>query len=1597
MISNIIQFARERILRGNLRFLLTALCLTLTLGAVANPITREQARLKAEKFLKTRKGNFVLSPVTNKLKLAPAQQHDAGDDVQYYVFNRGMNQGYVLVAADDQIESVLGYTDSGEFDYQTIPDNMRYWLDSYAKYIAELQKTKEPVRREAPVHPAIAPMMTSTWSQGWPYNNECPMYFTEGRSVTGCVATAMAQILYYQRDKSVSEVQKDIPGYTCYTETTWGKLQVEGIPAGSPIDWANMIDNYGGGGTAKQQLAVAQLMHYCGVSVEMEYTNSASAAQSYRVADAMKAYFGYGNSVRYISRSSYSDTDWDAIIYNELESGRVVYLSGANSEAGHAFVTDGYDGNHCYHINWGWGGSSDGFFLLSSLNPSSQGIGGSGDGYNQYQDAIIGCEPENYGEKEIPIANATAKRICVENFDANGDGVFTYGEAAQVKDIGTVFQGQRINAFTELYYFTGLTSLADNAFKGCTSLANIKLPKALKHIGAHAFDGCRVLKTFKLPDALASIGEAAFAGCRVLTDLTLPIGLTAIADSTFAGCAAFTTVNLPLTVKSIGNNAFEGCTKLTSFTIKTFSPEAIAMGKDVFKDIDLSEATLNVMQGTKAFFQSADQWREFGTIYEERTLSGGEFAEIAEKQTFYFYNEGTGRYLAMGEAWGTQAIVSDSPLRFQLRRSATMPEGVYYIYCMDNTQEGHVLFRTNTDDNIGKGVAACFVDGASSHVTDKTGYWTVKEVGDKVYTFQVPSGQTGYNSNQFLGIQLDHASNIASPTYGAYSDVDYSTNPAYCQWRFIAYNEEQTTYFEAVQTLGNLLQAAQKKHADHGFEQAVYDDINSSLEKVLGAQHTLRKKMRLIEFKDPLLRELAVAYYDVDDDGEVSLTEASKLTDFGYGVFEGKAFTDLTDLQYFPNVIDIYGNSFQNCKTLQSVELPKKLQNIYYQAFRYCTKLTTITLPQSIINLGDNAFEGCTALNSVTILNPDPSTIYLGGELFKGVKLSAATLYVPAGSKELYAKANVWKDFGTIVEVRGNKQVQFSPIEPNVNGYIYNIADRRYLNKGEAWGTQAVVDYSGFVYQFRTNKSLPEGVYYLYSNDAGGNHVLFRTDTDSKVGVGVKACYTDGSEGKTAYWQVEQNPDDMTFTMQVPKTDASYVEGEYFGTQRDHQNDATFWDTYGVFYDVTPGDNPARVQWAFIKQADVQKAEAFDELVASLGKLLDKAAAKDIERAAEQAVYDDFNSTEDQIQTAIGSLRHKLGYIDFVDAKAKSLCTNNWDTDDDGELTYEEAAAVTEIGSTFYNAIGLTSFDEFRYFTSVTDIPDEAFRNSTSLVSLYLPESVRSIGEHFLTGCSDLKYVAVLSPDAVVKSADATLPRSVTVFVPKALMEAYEADENWGRGTIVEYTGIPTVTANDVNREYGRTTNKYTYIVSGAPINGDPVCTFEPVIEEETGEPYEEARIPVGEYNIVAGAGTITTDGLVLVNGKLTVEPAPITVTAKSYTRNIGEPNPEFEVTYKGFRNREKVETAFTVLPVVECDATADSPGGEYEIRLSGAVAPNYEITYVNGTLTVIDPVGIKGVASDSEEGKTYDLQGRPVTKPATHGIYIINGKKVVK
>ena len=360
----------------------------ITAKDVANRFVRENSRLKSL----ANGGDLVLAYTAN-----------TGNVNNFYVYNLAKG-GFVIVSADDCVEQVLGYSENGSFDINAIPDNMRDALEEYKReinYAIEHSAISMGSALALPDMAAekspVAPLLTTKWNQGAPYNNKCPMYDTERRCVTGCTATAMAQVMnYFEWPKT----GKGSCSYTTAINGTDTNLSLDFSTI--TFDWDNMLDVYGSSATDAQNDAVATLMYSVGVGAKMSYglSSGASFSNAYK---ALIGNFDYDKTLQYISRDYYSPSEWNNLIYNEVANGRPVLYAGYNSSSGHAYVCDGYSSDNFFHINWGWGGMSDGYFKLSALNPSGQGIGGSDSGYNSGQEIIYGFAP-NKGTTEFSYA-----------------------------------------------------------------------------------------------------------------------------------------------------------------------------------------------------------------------------------------------------------------------------------------------------------------------------------------------------------------------------------------------------------------------------------------------------------------------------------------------------------------------------------------------------------------------------------------------------------------------------------------------------------------------------------------------------------------------------------------------------------------------------------------------------------------------------------------------------------------------------------------------------------------------------------------------------------------------------------------------------------------------------------------------------------------------------------------------------------------------------------------------------------------------------------------------------------------------------------------
>ncbi len=392
----------------------------MTLVAWGEPIDRNEALKQANAFLSS-KG----IPVRQSLDMAYAQPGKAAEARSlYYVFNVGNDKGFVIVAGDDAVSPILAYADRGDFSEREMAPAAKAMLESYAQQIEMIQQNPSLAVAASTSYAAIAPMVETQWNQMEPYNYMCPIIRGEAvRSVTGCVATAMAQIIYYH--KHPVEQTKAIPAYELSSRYV--------IPGADPVtlNWDAMQLTYTGSEAEDDPsaLAVAQLMVLCGKSVKMSYSSSASGAASESVPAALKEYFDYDGAAHMVYRDEYANADWEKMIYDELAAKRPVYLSGTSvsgtSAVGHAFVCDGYDGEGRFHINWGWGGMSDGFFRLTLLNPDDHGTGGNNGsgGFNIDEGAIIGIQP-NQGGTSQEVAQMTLDHFAATEETITRNSIF---------------------------------------------------------------------------------------------------------------------------------------------------------------------------------------------------------------------------------------------------------------------------------------------------------------------------------------------------------------------------------------------------------------------------------------------------------------------------------------------------------------------------------------------------------------------------------------------------------------------------------------------------------------------------------------------------------------------------------------------------------------------------------------------------------------------------------------------------------------------------------------------------------------------------------------------------------------------------------------------------------------------------------------------------------------------------------------------------------------------------------------------------------------------------------------------------------------------
>ena len=346
------------------------------------------------------------------------------------VFDVAGGRGFVVTSGDE----IVGYCEHGTFSEGLLPDNFRWWLEAMAAEGAEPAAVGDA---DDDAMPPVAPMLTTAWGQHEPYNDRCPVVDGQ-RTLTGCVATAMAQVMAYHRHPVGTTAV--IPAYV----TRSHGVSMPALPSVT-FDWSALD-----AGGSRADAVAADLALYCGQAVQMDYRTDASGSYLAEAAEAFRQYLGYDRDVQHVVATHYTAAEWERLVYDEVAQGRPVIIAGQTpSGGGHAFVANGYDGEGRFFINWGWTGDYDGYFRLPHLKPTASN-------YSTNQDAVIGIQPPDgidhaepplrLAGRNLAVSGLTIQMLMVNLNTTAGDYDFGYAEQHADGTWGTVY-AQRTLAF----------------------------------------------------------------------------------------------------------------------------------------------------------------------------------------------------------------------------------------------------------------------------------------------------------------------------------------------------------------------------------------------------------------------------------------------------------------------------------------------------------------------------------------------------------------------------------------------------------------------------------------------------------------------------------------------------------------------------------------------------------------------------------------------------------------------------------------------------------------------------------------------------------------------------------------------------------------------------------------------------------------------------------------------------------------------------------------------------------------------------------------------------------------------------------------------
>ena len=1437
------------------------------MAVMAGRVSEAEALQKAQQFMQGK--NFV----QKQLRRAPSL--DASKNA-YYVFNAENSGGFVIVAGDDRMPDILGYSEKGTLNIDSVPDGLR-WLLGYYEDIAKrtngnskaIAKTKRTER--APISPLIA----TEWGQDYPYNLQCPT-IGSSQCITGCVATAMAQIMNYCQWPEGETTS--IKGFTSYSN----KINLPELEP-TTFNWNYMNVS-----------EISKLMRYCGQAIEMDYGLNTSGTFSENAAYTLVQNFGYDSNIKIVYQQDYTDEDWETLMYQELDAKRAVLFSGtsASGGVGHAFIIHGYDTGHFY-INWGWEGLDDGYFMLTGLTPD-------GSDFSYYQSAVIGIQPPGgvRNQPEHPIVSVTQLWSPVDVLynwrDENG----CFNDFEVSPCVKSSCTDQPVLLALGLYNENGLQKVL------CSE--------------SHTFTDNEEYDYWVTLSMDNSIADGDY--------YIYPISRRSDAEEWLQDTRA--------DVNCLKVSIHDNLRKIQLFKkhVKVFDPNnrlrnyvAIYNNDGVYYDLYVEAGKNRAM-----VIPANGGYKGDIVIPDYVTYEGVEYSVYeASRLAFDCCQELTSLSTSMTNA----PIISNCPLltKLDLREGVKIFNGImgcnlleqvdlpqsvesaqaYFPYCPKlatlKFKNQEMLTLRNWDFQ------------SSNSITDIYFYQTTPpslqyQDGDVEpipgVTIHVPRGTlTSYENSIWKQFELIDDISVEYGGHKIYWSYCQSTTPPG----------------------GRSLELMDERGLDREFAIRVPAELMKAYKgcKISAIQfYTLWSDMDLADYvfvTKPGVDYLSKQNAEPERESWVTTQLSNPVTIDGDELYVGIGRRDNLRISY----------------STDDFEVDKDI--LCMRTMNPNNKIVDETKPIGVWESAQNTSPVC--LRFLIEGDELPYDLHLNGVKTEGKKLYAT----------IFSRTPDYVDSFTLNWELGNgekgSQIITSGLVPNGQGeYAIDLpANLKGFNHDIQF---EIADING------KPDAIPENSNKAYSIE------LQPETTYPRMAV---------MESLTGTW-CGFSPRGIV-AMQLLKQ--KYGE-RYIPIAVHYANEEC-----GVF-DIM--NLPAY-------ECPVLASTSVPMCTLNRGKWCDPYTG--FSGVPYQGIIDDMNAImEQKAPAALGVETRWLG----ADKTSIEITTSTIIGGDDDHLPYQLGYVILENG---LHGDG----EEWNQSNGFHNWADGVWYDPNLMPYVDMPEQL-----------TNMKYNYVpVAAWGTFKGLEGTVPESViggeiyghtfnaniagnTHIQNKDSLSVVVLLLNKNTGAIInatqckvgESSEIPapikkvTITANSYTRAYGDNNPVFGYTSSNNDkFDGEPEITCKATITS-----------PVGTYPIVIKQGTVSGIEDTYVNGTLTIEKAPLTITAKSYTITQGDALPTFDVEYSGFKNDETADV-LNKKPVLTASVTSSSEPGTFDIVASGAEAQNYEISYVKGTLTINPGVYKLTYTVDGEVYKTYDVVYgtaiTPETEPSKEG-YTFSG-----